>query len=184
MLVCCVLLCWNITCQACILHSSKIPFHSRPAAGDGRGRVPTIGIVAAEGGRAEAPLLSGPPAVGSAFFPPISPEHHLSPEGKPKGGGGARSGRSRLDTDERAGETRAASLLSSLEGLCVNREVDHITSEVRVMYAAATAKPFLVRVFPRFIERYPFFHNAPFAMYDTTLVGNYVSLVSLAKYDA
>ena len=142
-----VVRCWNITCQACILHPSKIPFHSRPAAGEW---VPTIGIVAAEGGRAKAPLLSGPPAVGSAFFPPISPEHHLSPEGKPKGGGGARGGA--VETDERAGGTRAASLLSSLGGLCVNREVDHITFEVCVMYAAATAIPFLVRVFSRFIE--------------------------------
>ena len=180
MLVCCAL----VTCHAKHAFFTPVKFHftqGQPPGTDGE-RVPTIGIVAAEGGRAEGgprPLYyPAPPTVGSAFFPPISPEHHLSPEGKPKGGGGA------VETDEQAGETRAASLLSSLEGLCVNREVDHITFEVSVMYASATAEPFLARVFPRFIERYPFFHNAPFAMYDTTLVGNYVSLVSLAKYDA
>ena len=124
------------------------------------------------------PFIIRPPGSRVRFLSSHFARTSFITRGEPKGGGGA------VETDERAGETRAASLLSSLEGLCVNREVDHITFEVCVMHAAATAEPFLARVFPRLVERYPFFHNAPFAMYDTTLVGNYVSFVSLAKYDA
>ena len=148
--------------------------------------MPTIGIVAAEGGRAEGgprPLYYPAPGSRVRFLS----SHFARTSFITRGRGTERRGRSSeraVETDELAAETRAASLLSSLGGLCVNREVDHITFEVCVMYASATAEPFLARVFPRFIERYPFFHNAPFAMYDPTLVGNYASLVSLAKYDA